>query len=82
MSRFLFRTDERSGRKVLRQVVLEEFTRSTRSLGFGTRKWMLVKNTAGQGLYYQCLFSRHGLALKFWDEVVSKDETGQKSMDI
>jgi hypothetical protein len=38
-----------------------------------------VRTTTGAGLYYLCLFSRHRLALRFGDEVIVKDEAGQRS---
>jgi len=62
------------------QAVLEAFTERMSGLGFSTRKWMLVKNNKGQGLYYLCLFSRNPVAIRFWDEVVKKDETGQRTL--
>jgi three-Cys-motif partner protein len=64
------------------EAVLSEFTDNMRALGFQTRKWMPVKNESGQSLYYLCLFSRHRLALQFWDQVVLKDEAGQRAMDL
>lgn len=62
--------------------VLDEFTSNMATLGFQTRKWMLVKNDAGSGLYYLCPFTRHALGLHFWDEVVKKDEVGQRAFDL
>jgi three-Cys-motif partner protein len=59
--------------------LITEFVDNMGSLGFQTRKWQLVTTSSGAGLYYLCLFSRHHLALRFWDEVVLKDEAGQRS---
>jgi three-Cys-motif partner protein len=62
--------------------VLDAFTYKMLGLGFMTRKWIIVKNDKGLGLYYLCLFSRHSLALKFWDQVVLKDETGHRTLGL
>jgi hypothetical protein len=82
---FLGDTDWRKtlqGARSFRSAVLDGFSDRMAGLGFKTHKWMLVKNDSGSGLYYLCLFSRHNLALKFWDQVVIKDEVGQRSLGL
>lgn len=65
-----------------KRAVLDTFTEKMGQLGFQTRKWMLVRTDQQVGLYYICLFSRHPLALNFWDKVIAKDELGQRAMDL
>jgi three-Cys-motif partner protein len=66
----------------VREALIEEFVENMGRLGFATRKWQLVRLPCGAGLYYLCLFSRHPLALRFWDEVVLKNETGQRALRL
>jgi three-Cys-motif partner protein len=63
----------------VREALIAEFVENMGACGFETRKWQLVTMPSGVGLYYLCLFSRSQLALRFWDEVVVKDEAGQRS---
>lgn len=62
--------------------IMSTFVERMGGLGFVTRKWQLVRNNSGGGLYYVCLFSRHERALEFWDKVVLKDERGQRAFDL
>jgi hypothetical protein len=55
------------------------FMENMGALGFRTRDWQPVKLPNGVPLYYLCLFSRNPLAMKFWKEVVLKDEAGQRA---
>jgi len=64
------------------EAVIRTFVDGMQALGFRTHKWQLVRNNTGTALYYICLFSRHDLALRFWDKVVLKDEQGQRAMEL
>jgi three-Cys-motif partner protein len=69
--------DRLGPKNLVREALIEEFVHNMGSLGFATRRWQLVRLPTGAGLYYLCLFSRHQLALRFWDEVILKNEAGQ-----